>query len=97
LAEKGCSTIIHASDDADVLIVKTTVESAVNNPLVLLGKDTDLLIFFLFRFDLNSNDIYFNSMRTSSKTMKIWNIRKTASTLGMDMPYNAICSDYCWL
>jgi hypothetical protein len=29
---------IYASDDADVLIVKTTVESAVNNQLVLHGK-----------------------------------------------------------
>ena len=28
MAEKGCSTI-HASDDADVLIVKTTVERRV--------------------------------------------------------------------
>jgi hypothetical protein len=54
---KVCSTI-YASDDADVLIVKTTVESAVNNPLVLHGKDTDLLILFLFHFDLDSNDIY---------------------------------------
>ena len=58
--------------------------SAVNNSLVLLGKDTDLLIFFLFRFDLNSNDIYFKSMSTSSTTMKTWDIRKTKLTLGMN-------------
>ena len=57
--------------------------SAVNNPLVLLGEDTDFLIFFLFHFDLDSNDIYIKSMRTSSTTMKIWDIRKTASTLGL--------------
>jgi len=48
-----------------------------------LGKDTDLLIFFLFHFDLDSNDIYFKSMRNSSTTMKIWDIRKKASTLGL--------------
>ena len=57
--------------------------SAVNNPLVLLGKDTDLLTFFLFHFHLDSNDIYIKSMRTSSTMMKIWDIRKTASTLGL--------------
>jgi len=57
--------------------------SAVNNPLVLLGKDTDLIIFFLFHFDLDSNDICIKSMRTSSTTMKICDIRKTASTLGL--------------
>jgi hypothetical protein len=97
LAEKGCSTI-HASDDVDVLIVKATVESAVNNPSVLFGKYTDLLIFFLFHFDLNSNDIYFKSMRTSSTTMKIWDIRRTVSTLGLDachiMPF---VKGYFWL
>ena len=38
---------------------KTTVESAVNNPPVLLGKGTDLLILLLFHFDLDSNDIIF--------------------------------------
>ena len=48
-----------------------------------LGKDTDLLIFVLFHFDLDSNDIYFKSMRNSSTTMKIWDICKEASTLGL--------------
>jgi hypothetical protein len=55
----------------------------INNSSVLLGKDTDLLIFFLFHFDLDSNDIFFKSMNTSCTTMEIWNIRKTASTLGL--------------
>jgi hypothetical protein len=57
---------------------------AVNNPLVLLVEDTDLLILLLFHFDLDSNDIYFKSMSTSSTTMKIWDVRKTKSTLGLD-------------
>ena len=38
---------------------KTIVESAVNNPPVLLGDGTDLLILLLFHFDLDSNDIIF--------------------------------------
>jgi hypothetical protein len=38
---------------------KTTVESVVNNPSVLLGDGTDLLILLLFHFDLDSNDIIF--------------------------------------
>ena len=70
--------------DAEVLLVKTTVESAVNNPSVHLGKYTDLLILFLFHFDLDSNYIYFKSMRTSSTTMKIWDIHETTSTFGLD-------------
>jgi predicted Holliday junction resolvase-like endonuclease len=73
--EKGCSTI-NASNNA--------VESVVNNPSVILGKYTDLLILFLLHFDLNSNDVYFKSMRTISKSMKIWDIRKTTSTLRLE-------------
>ena len=38
---------------------KTTVESDVNNPPVLLGDGTDLLILLPFHFDLDSNDIIF--------------------------------------
>ena len=38
---------------------KTTVESDVNNPPVLLGDGADLLILLLFHFDLDSNDIIF--------------------------------------
>jgi hypothetical protein len=45
---------------------------------IILGKDTDLLKENYFHFDLNSNDIYFKSMRTSSTAMKIWDIRKRA-------------------
>ena len=68
--EKGCSTI-NASNNA--------VESAVNNPSVIPGKYTYLLILFL-----DSNDVYFKSMRTISKTMKAWDIRKTTSTLRLE-------------
>jgi hypothetical protein len=64
--------------------IKTTVESAVNNPFVLLVEDTDLLILLFFHFDLDSNERNFKSMSTSSTTMKIWDIRKTKSTLGLD-------------
>ena len=70
--------------DNHLIEIKTTVESAVNNPLVLLVEDTDLLILLLFHFDLDSNDIYFKSMSTSSTTMKIWDIRKTKLTLGLN-------------
>ena len=44
-------------------------------------QDTDWLILLLFYFDLDSNDFYFKSMRTSSTTMKIC---KTTSTFRLD-------------
>ena len=47
--------------DADVLIVKTTVESAINNPLGHLGKDTDLLILFFFSILISIPTIYISN------------------------------------
>ena len=40
--------------------------------------------YFFFSVLISSNDIHFKSIRTSSTTMKIWDIRKLASTLGLD-------------
>ena len=38
---------MHASDDADILIVKTIVASAVNNPSVLFGNVNAFFFSFL--------------------------------------------------
>ena len=47
--------------DVDNHRIKTTVESAVNNPSLLLGEDTDLLILLLFHFELDSNQTIYIS------------------------------------
>jgi hypothetical protein len=90
LVEKGCSTI-HASDDVDVLIVKTTVESGFFLAKILI------CYYFFFHFDLDSNDIVsFKPTRASSTTIKICDIRGTTSTLGLDacniMPFVQVIS-----
>jgi hypothetical protein len=47
--------------DNHIIESKTTVESVVNNPSVLLGDGTDLLILLLFHFDLDSNNVIFQN------------------------------------
>ena len=47
LSESGCRTL-QAEGEADVLIVKTAVDSAVTHPTVLVGDDTDLLVLLCF-------------------------------------------------
>ena len=50
----------HAQDDADVLIVKTAVESARSRPTVLVGDDTDLLVLLCYyTIPVGGCDIYF--------------------------------------
>ena len=45
--ERTDYTILHATGDADLLIVKTAVESAKTADTILVGDDTDLLILLL--------------------------------------------------
>ena len=58
LQEDNCPTY-HAEGDADVLIVKTAVESARVRNTVLLGDGTDLLVLLCFYTRSNSFDLYF--------------------------------------
>ena len=43
LSESSCRTL-QVEGDADVLIVKTAVDSAMTHPTVLVGSDTYLLV-----------------------------------------------------
>ena len=47
LANEGCK-VFHGPADADLLIVKKTVESALSMDTVLVGDDTDLLVLLIF-------------------------------------------------
>ena len=48
----------HADGDADLLIVKTTVQSARNKTTLLIGDETDLLILLLIQTNANTHDLY---------------------------------------
>lgn len=58
LQEDNCPTY-RAEGDADVLIVKTAVESARERNTVLVGDDTDLLVLLCFYTRSDSFDLYF--------------------------------------
>ena len=65
-----------AKQDADVLIVQTTVASAQTKHTILVGDDTDLL-FLLHHADLNANDIFLSPEKAqTSKTEKVWCIQQ---------------------
>ena len=49
----------HAKGDADVLIVKTTAQSAMSCETTLVGDDTDLLVLMCFHVKENSCEIFF--------------------------------------
>ena len=58
LEHVGCETR-HAKGDADVLIVETTVQSAMSCETTLVGNDTDLLVLLWFHVKEDSCEVFF--------------------------------------
>ena len=55
--------VFHYPADADLLIVKKAVESALSIDTALVGDDTDLLVLLIFHASLSNKDIFFISDR----------------------------------
>ncbi len=82
LEKKGC-TVINASGDADVDIVKAAVKASEHQPTTLIGEDTDLLILLLYYAGTNNRGLYFRSDK--SKATKVYNISEMKQVLGSDL------------
>ena len=90
LQQSGCSTI-HAKGDADLLIVQTVIQSARSIITVLVGDDTDLLVLLCRHAEMNAIDLFFKAEpKQRSKTRKIWNIKKTKTSLGPNVCANIL-------
>lgn len=90
LREHGCETR-HANGDADLLIVKTAVESARSRPTILVGDDTDLLILLLFYAEFDSHSLFFIPEPKSNTTKRrVWNIKNVKLELGRDVCQNIL-------
>ncbi len=76
--------MLHAPDDADVLIVKTTIECSETCKTVLIGEDTDLLVLLCFYASHDSFNILFRSgsKKHAGKSFKTWDIHKTQELIG---------------
>ena len=72
---------MHATGDADLLIVQTAVECAKNGTTTVIGEDTDLLVLLCMHADTNQSDIIF---RSETKKMRVWDIKKTKEVLDQE-------------
>ena len=76
---------VHATGDADLLIVRTVVECAKNGTTTVIGKDTDLLVLLCMHADISQSDIIFRSeTKQKTKKMRVWDIKKTKEVLGQE-------------
>ncbi|CAL4059724.1 unnamed protein product [Meganyctiphanes norvegica] len=83
LKERGCN-IIQASGDADVDIVKPSIETARHKTAALIGEDTDLLILLLYQANANFKDLYFYS-DIKAKETKVYHINCMKNLIGNEL------------
>ena len=81
LTKRGCY-VIQSPGDADVDIVKATVERSRHCTTTLVGEDTDLLILLLHYSRTNDLIIYF---RSDANKHRVNNINLLNETLGDDV------------
>ncbi|KAK3735524.1 hypothetical protein QZH41_001205 [Actinostola sp. cb2023] len=86
LQKIGCETY-HAQGDADVLIVKTDVESARTRSTVLVGDDTDILVLLCHYTSPDDGcDVYFKpEPKANSMKRRVWNVKKVKQQWGADV------------
>ncbi|XP_053373150.1 uncharacterized protein LOC123533634 [Mercenaria mercenaria] len=85
LSENGIK-VIHASGDADCLIVQTAITSAINHDTFVIGEDTDLLVLLCYHVGKACKKVYFRSdSRQKKNKTKVWDIHKTQEVLGMEL------------
>ena len=85
--------VVYAPGDADVLIVHTTLQTALLGPTVLIGEDTDLLVLLISKIEEQHQDIYFApKKKTAHMTRRIWNIHALSRSMG-----NALCRSILFL
>ena len=89
LEHVGCETR-HAKGDADVLIVETTIQSAMSCETTLVGDDTDLLVLLRFHVKEDSCEVFFKPWIRSGikKSPRCWNIKYVQRRLG-----RAVCNN----
>ena len=80
----------HAKGDTDVLIVETTVRSAMSFETTLVGDDTDLLVLLCFHVKEDYCEVFFKpEIRSGTKkSPRCWNIKYVQRVLG-----RAVCNN----
>ena len=77
--------VLQAEGDADVLIAKTAVSIAAENPTTVIGEDTDLLVLLICHADPISHPLYMQSDKKKGKKFRVWDIHWFQSSLGIEL------------
>ena len=81
LEQAGCQCI-HASGDADCLIVETAVNAANHKEIIVVADDTDILVLLCYHVDSSTKTVLMLHEPKKGTSQKIWNIHCLKSALG---------------
>ena len=88
----GCD-VLHATGDADLLIVQTAIISAESNDTILVGEDTDLIVLLCYYARDAIHDIFMLSQhKVATQKTRVWDMKHTIEKLGAD-----ICQDILFI
>ena len=77
----GCRTD-QARHDADLLIVQTAIATARQQPIVLIGDNTDLLVLLLYHGEMDGYDLFLASEpKQHTQKNKVWYIKQAKHLL----------------
>ena len=76
--------MIQAENDANVLIVTTTVQASSEQPTVVTGEAADLLVL-LWHYGMADSPLYFKRSSRNAKNCQIWDISNLKENVGDDM------------
>ena len=80
LQNVGCITH-NGNGDTDLLIVETAVESAWTSTTVLVGDDTELLVFLCYHASEDRYDLYFRpGAKENTRSARVWHGRMSKSS-----------------
>jgi len=84
--------VTHHSDGvANLLIVKTAVESAQTNTTVLVGDNTDLLVLLCYHASEDGCDFYFRpEPKANTRGARVWHMKKVKDQLGREVCRNLL-------
>ena len=80
----------HATGDADLLIVLTSVRCSLSRQTILVRDDTDLLILLCYQASLVSTPIFLQPRPKPHRGTVCWDIHKFQNHLGA-----AVCQNIC--
>ena len=88
LANSGLK-VLHAHDDADVLLVQTAVSCAETSSTTLSGNDNDLLVLLLYHIKLDACAIFMQT-DTHGNNRRVYKIKRIKNKPGTEAAKNLL-------